>query len=84
MKENEIKQKRTPVDAMLDREANFKPVEPPEQPGELPYVTHEGFLKLGDKGLRCYILNTGQRIFNADDVQAFFGDDLSEMISPST
>jgi hypothetical protein len=39
-----------------------------------PWATHEGVLQIGDTSLRCYRLNTGQAIINAEDMRAFFGD----------
>ena len=42
----------------------------------LPLVTHKGILKIGDKGLTCYRLNDGRKIFDADDVHEFFKDYL--------
>jgi hypothetical protein len=41
---------------------------------EIPYATHEGILRLGDIELRCYQLNTGQRVFDGADLEALFGD----------
>ena len=40
----------------------------------IPHATHEGILTFA-KGvsLRCYQLSNGQRVFDADDVAAFFG-----------
>lgn len=40
------------------------------------YATHEGVLELGDLRLRCYTLNDGQRVFDADDLARFFDDTL--------
>jgi len=42
------------------------------EPNGLPYITHEGLLKIGDASLRCYVLSNGQRIFDKRDVEAFF------------
>ena len=36
------------------------------------YATHEGVLEIGDLHLRCYTLNNGQRIFDADDIHRAF------------
>lgn len=36
------------------------------------YATHEGVLDFGPFQLRCYSLNDGQRVFDADDVAAVF------------
>ena len=49
-------------------------VPPPEEnPDNLPFPTHEGEMRIGSFKLRVYQLNTGQRIINADDLNAFFG-----------
>jgi hypothetical protein len=52
-----------------------KPVEPPVaiQPGD-KYPTHAGVLTLAGYELRCYVLNTGERIFHADDIEKLLGD----------
>jgi len=39
---------------------------------DLLYATHEGVLRIGDLELRCYTLNTGQRVFSAEDIEDFF------------
>lgn len=39
----------------------------------LPYATHEGEMEIMGHKLRCYRLNTGQAVVNADDAHAFFG-----------
>jgi len=39
----------------------------------LPYVTHKGYLQIGDISLRCYQLDDGRRIIDAEDVARFFG-----------
>lgn len=39
---------------------------------KLPHTTHSGALKLGDIELRCHRLNTGEVVFEAEDVEAFF------------
>jgi hypothetical protein len=60
----------TPIESML---AGIDWQETPTQPvGDLPYATHSGVLEIAGKRLRCYRLNTGQAIFDADDVNAFF------------
>ncbi len=43
---------------------------------ELPSVTHEGVLHIGEQQLRCYRLTDGRAIINADDLHALFGDVL--------
>jgi hypothetical protein len=36
------------------------------------WATHEGTLEIGDISLRCYTLNDGRRILDADDVHKHF------------
>jgi hypothetical protein len=38
------------------------------------WATHEGVLRLGEIEFKCYTLNTGERVFAADDIERFFGD----------
>jgi hypothetical protein len=47
---------------------------PDAEPGPdgTPHVTAEGVLELGGGRLRCYQLSDGRRIFDAEDVWAFF------------
>ena len=40
----------------------------------LPYATHCGVLDVVGVQLRCYRLNDGRVIFDAEDVRALFGD----------
>lgn len=43
---------------------------PPQDPAEaleLPYATHEGYLQIGDISIRCYQLNDGRRLLDAND-----------------
>lgn len=64
---------KAPIEMPLDDVA-WTPLSGEKQPeSALPYATHEGVLKIGDFKLRCYQLNTGQCVFNADDVERFFG-----------
>jgi hypothetical protein len=64
----------TPIETML-ASVEWVPAEPAAQraPGGLPYATHSGVLDLFGTKLRCYRLNTGQAVFDADDVKDFFG-----------
>lgn len=43
------------------------------QEGQL-WATHSGVLKIGECELKCHILNNGMRIFDADDIEKYFGD----------
>jgi hypothetical protein len=53
-------------------------VTPNEKPKNLKegalWATHSGVLKIGDIELKCHILNNGERVFDADDVEKHFGE----------
>ena len=46
----------------------------PADPTEL-HATHEGWLDIMDFRLKCYVLNDGQRVFDADVVADLFRAD---------
>ena len=64
----------TPIEQMIDSVVH--PVEPPTEITDLPYVTHEGLLEVFDVKMKVYILSTGQRIIDKEDLEAFFGKDF--------
>lgn len=39
---------------------------------EMPVTTHEGVLHFEGITIRCYKLNNGQSVFDADDIESFF------------
>lgn len=47
----------------------WEPVPCPPAPEEdnLPYVTHQGVMAIGDMRIRVYTLSDGQRIMDAED-----------------
>lgn len=50
-----------------------------EDQGDGLWATHEGTLEFAPGvSLRCYQLNDGQRVLDADDVTRFFGGRLQE------
>ena len=65
---------KQPIEVLLDQ-VNWVAI--PEasgrvaESGQLPHATHEGVLWIGDIGLRCYLLNNGQRIIEESDFMAF-------------
>lgn len=62
-----------PVDIMMDA-VEWTTAEGRADPDELlPYVTHRGMLHIGDMSIRCYQLNDGRRIIDAEDLKRFFG-----------
>lgn len=50
----------------------FTAVPPPPEPGDLPFVTHEGVLEIAGHRLRCYRISDGRAIIHEDDFHAFF------------
>lgn len=40
---------------------------------KLPYATHSGVFMFGDEPIKCYRLNTGEAVFDADDFKRVFG-----------
>jgi hypothetical protein len=58
-----------PIDTLMDA-APWTVVENPDKgDGSLPYVTHHGALTIAGLSLRCYQLNDGRRIFDAEDMR---------------
>lgn len=72
----------TPIEQLLGKVA-WKRIElptPDTRPTRsgLPVATHEGVLNLAGFPLRCYQLNNGMRVFDADDLQKLFGGEFVE------
>jgi hypothetical protein len=63
---------KTPIEAILDK-IEYKPTGRTEGQEGLPYVTHEGILRLGEAELTVYVLNTGERIIPEEEIVKFFG-----------
>lgn len=61
----------TPIEQLMSA-VEWKALAP--STGDLPYATHEGVFDFGGLKLRCYRLNDGRAIFNADDFRAAFGE----------
>lgn len=57
---------------MLDK-VDFVEVKTDVVPGGLPYVTHEGKLTIGEIEVMVYVLNTGERIIPAGEIERLFG-----------
>lgn len=74
---------QTPADMLIDQKAEWDADEPKSPPadwdGVTPYATWSGILEIVEGvEIRCYVLNDGRRIFNADDVNEFFGEMLKQ------
>lgn len=65
----------TPIEKMLDA-VDWKVNENPPAQSDISYATHEGILDIGGFKMRCYRLNTGENILNAEDVERFFGAEI--------
>lgn len=63
---------KQPIEQMMDA-VDWKPCEAPGTDPGIPYATHKGEMHIAGLRLRCYRLNTGQAIIDADDVNNFFG-----------
>jgi hypothetical protein len=59
----------TPVEKLLESVA-WKPLDNNEAETDLPCATHSGVLEINGLKLRCYTLNDGRRIFDAEDIHA--------------
>jgi hypothetical protein len=70
-----------PIEQML-KTVEWTENEEKEHFGELPYATHSGVLYLGENKLRCYRLNTGMAVFDADDFEEMFAGILQLTSSP--
>ena len=46
---------------------------PTDNHDNLPYPTHEGVLEIAGHKLKCFVLNTGERVIDADSVWNFLG-----------
>lgn len=62
----------SPIETMLEGVA-WQEQAPPEVDCGIPYATHSGVLNLMGRNLRCFRLNDGRAIFDADDLADFFG-----------
>lgn len=62
-----------PIDALMATVAwQAQPAAAENGSSALPYVTHSGVLHIAGQELRCYRLNDGRAIIDADDFNAFF------------
>lgn len=68
---------KKPVDALMMDGVDWVEGDHTPSADGLPYATHSGVLDVMGYKLRCYRLNDGRTILNADDVNAFFGGALS-------
>ena len=57
----------TPIDRFMGAVEWTETGQQPNDEG-LPYATHEGVMNIGGVKLRVYVLNTGQRVINGDDL----------------
>lgn len=65
---------KKPIDIMLDTiQWEKEDIHEHEHGSDLPFPTHKGVLEIGGGKLRCYQLNTGERVFDAEDIHKFFG-----------
>lgn len=70
---------KTPIEMMMDGvEWTALPSDESNGSSDLPYVTHEGVLKIGEVRMRCYQLSNGMRVIEENDMAAFFGFDSAD------
>lgn len=63
----------TPIESMLSKvEWEVTDAKPSTTDSDLPHATHKGVLDLFGHSLRCYRLNTGEAVFDADDFKKFW------------
>lgn len=67
----EVGAEMNPIEQLFDG-VTWKEIPAPAEQDELPYATHEGVVEFAGCSLRCYRLNTGEAIFNSDDLMEFF------------
>jgi hypothetical protein len=67
----------SPIEILLEQ-VNWELVNTDKEahPNNLPFATHKGVLEIAGISLRCYRLNDGRAIFDADDVNTFLLDGL--------
>lgn len=76
MKKNE--KMKSPIEMLIDQNTEFKHVtgngihDSAERDQLMPYATHEGVFKFMDHEIRCYKLNTGDTVFNSEDIEKLF------------
>lgn len=72
---------KSPIDILLDK-IEWTEIErdEPIENSDLPYSTHFGIFKFGQFDIRCYQLNTGERVFHAEDIHTFFGDIVADHV----
>lgn len=67
---------KPPIEMMLDK-LTWVPIQRPidRAPSDdgIPYATHKSVIEVMGHSIRCYQLNTGQRLLDFDDVSAIFG-----------
>ena len=74
---------KTPIEMTLDG-VQWRAAGPRSDSGDgLPWATHEGVFDIAGVQLRCYRLNDGRAIFNAEDFHAFFNELLASGLQGS-
>jgi len=59
-----------PVERLLEQDVLWTDLPKPQSKDGL-YAVREGVLEIGVARVRVYLLNNGERVFDADDVAAF-------------
>ena len=74
---------KTPIEVMMDGVEWVERDESEPVPADGLYATHEGVFDLLGHKMRCYRLNNGAAVFNADDFVAFFFDPFNDPVRHS-
>lgn len=63
-----------PIEQIIDS-VDWRSVDrrPQKNEEDLPYVTHEGVMCIGDIEFKVYRLSSGEAVIDADDMQNHFG-----------
>lgn len=69
-----------PIESAIDKVVTENPKPTNLKTGEV-YPTHSGVLEIEGIKLRCHILSNGMRIFDAEDIETFFGKELMDEIN---
>ncbi len=67
---------KSPIEHMLDK-VEYTPVvvNEKDRTSDLPFVTHQGTLTIGDVAIQVLVLNNGQRIIPKSEMEKLFGKD---------
>lgn len=68
----------TGFEKLLDA-VDWKPIDGLKVEGHEVWATHEGFIHLGGEELGVFMLSTGERVFNTEDLSRLLGMSVEEI-----